>query len=89
LPGFIDTQCGFKAYKADVAREVFSRARLDGFCFDVEVLAIAVHRGHRVIEVPVEWRDDPRSKVNPVTDSLDMFLDLFRIRANRNRGLYD
>lgn len=89
LPGFIDTQCGFKAFRADVAREVFSRARLDGFCFDVEVLAIAVHRGHRVIEVPVKWRDDPRSKVSPMADSLDMFRDLFRIRANRRRGLYD
>jgi len=89
LPGFIDTQCGFKAFRRDVAKQVFSRALLDGFCFDVEILAIAVHLGHNVIEVPVRWRDDPRSTVNPLRDSFDMFGDLFTIRRNRARGLYD
>ena len=89
LPGFIDTQCGFKAFRRDIAKQVFSRALLDGFCFDVEILAIAVHLGHAVIEVPVRWRDDPRSSVDPLRDSIDMFGDLFTIRRNRARGLYD
>jgi dolichyl-phosphate beta-glucosyltransferase len=89
LPGFIDTQCGFKAFTRAAAADIFTRTKLEGFCFDVEVLAIAVHRGLRVIEVPVHWTDDPRSTVSPVADSWRMFLDFFAIRANRKRGLYD
>ena len=89
LPGFIDTQCGFKAFTAEAARLIFARARLDGFCFDVEILAIADHHHLEVAEVPVHWTDDPRSSVSPLSDSLRMLADLFRIRRNRNRGLYD
>ena len=89
VEGFIDTQCGFKLFTADAARTIFSRALLDRFCFDVELLAIAVHQGLHVVEVPVEWTDDHDSKVNPVTDSLSMLGDLWRIRRNRARGCYD
>jgi dolichyl-phosphate beta-glucosyltransferase len=87
-PGFIDTQCGFKLFTREAAHEIFQRARLDGYAFDVEILAIALHRGYRVTEVPVRWADDARSKVRVVRDSLGMLRDLLRIRSNRRKGLY-
>lgn len=88
LPGFIDTQCGFKAFRREAAQDVFGRSQLDGFCFDVEVLVIALHRGYSVAEVPIAWTDDPGSRVNPLLDPLRMFLDLLRIRRLRSGGRY-
>jgi dolichyl-phosphate beta-glucosyltransferase len=89
VEGFIDSQCGFKLFSAAAAETIFRRARLDRFCFDVELLAIAAHHGLSAIEVPVTWTDDHQSKVNAVTDSLSMLKDLWRIRRFRARGLYD
>lgn len=88
VSGFRDTQCGFKLFRQKAAQEVFSRSRVDGFCFDVEILAIAKTMGYRMCEIPVVWRNDERSKVNPIGDPLKMFLDLFRIRFNILRGVY-
>ncbi len=87
--GFVDTQCGFKLFTAPVAQELFSRMRMDGFSFDVEVLLMAQRRGYRVDEVPVNWTHQPGSKINVVADGLRMAADLFRIRAYALRGLYD
>lgn len=89
VSGFVDTQCGFKLFEAPVAQELFSRMRMDGFSFDVEVLLMAERRGYRVDEVPVNWTHQPGSKINVVTDGLRMASDLFRIRAYALRGLYD
>jgi len=86
--GFRDTQCGFKAFGRDVAREVFGRQTLHGFAFDVEVLFIARRLGYRVAEVPVRWLDSRHSRVRVGRDSLRMFLDLFRIRLRALRGRY-
>ncbi|MCU0726744.1 MAG: glycosyltransferase family 2 protein [Planctomycetes bacterium] len=88
LPGFIDTQCGFKLFRREVAKDVFARTRIDGFAFDVEVLAVALHRGFRVSEVPVEWVDDPDSRVSAVSDSLRAIRDLLRSRRHLRRGTY-
>jgi len=88
VSGFRDTQCGFKLFRRQAAQEVFARSRVDGFCFDVEILAIAKTLGYRMCEIPVVWRNDERSKVNPIGDPLKMFLDLFRIRFNILRGVY-
>ncbi len=89
LRDLIDTQCGFKLFRRQAAQEIFSRARIDRFCFDVEVLVIARNLGLRVVEVPVHWHDDPRSRVSLLGDPLDMFLDLFRIRRSLDAGRYD
>ena len=88
VSGFRDTQCGFKLFRREAAQAIFARSRVDGFCFDVEILAIAKTLGYRMCEIPVVWRDDARSKVNPIGDPLKMFLDLFRIRFNILRGVY-
>ncbi len=80
LGGIRDSQCGFKAFSAKAAKEVFGRLVETGFAFDVEALALANRLGHRTVEVGVFWRDDRRSSIRPVRDSLNMFLALWFIR---------
>ncbi|MDX1920889.1 MAG: glycosyltransferase family 2 protein [Candidatus Caenarcaniphilales bacterium] len=75
-----DTQCGFKLMKGDLARSVFSEMKINGFCFDVELLYLAMQRKSQVKEIPVIWINDERSKVNVITDPIKMFIDLFRIK---------
>jgi dolichyl-phosphate beta-glucosyltransferase len=89
VPGVKDTQCGFKLFRGPVAHDLFSRMRIRGFSFDVEVLMMAHHRGYRIAEVPVNWTHQPGSKVNLVTDSIRMLRDLFVIRGRHMSGQYD
>ena len=77
---FLDTQCGFKGFRAQVAREIFVRQQIDGFSFDVEVLLLAQAMDFVIVEVPVHWSNSPESKVHVVGDSLKMLLDLLRMR---------
>lgn len=81
LPGFKDTQCGFKLFRAEVAQAVFPRQRLQGFSFDVEVLYLAKRAGFRIKEVGVRWINSPASRVHPIRDATKMFIDLLRIRT--------
>jgi glycosyltransferase involved in cell wall biosynthesis len=85
---FHDTQCGFKLYRREAAQEVFRRQRLERFGFDAEVLYIARKLGYRCVEVPVRWSHSAGTKVRMLRDSLDMFLDLLRVRWNDVRGRY-
>ncbi|MBU0675859.1 MAG: glycosyltransferase family 2 protein [Proteobacteria bacterium] len=80
LPGFQDTQCGFKCFRREVARELFALSRVDGWGFDVEILYRGRLKGYRIIEVPVEWHYGEGSKIRPVWDSLAMFRELLSIR---------
>ncbi len=89
IRGFTDTQCGFKLFDAAAAHDLFSRMRMSGYSFDVEVLLMALRSGYRVDEVPVNWTHQPGSKVHVVRDGLRMAMDVMRIRANALRGLYD
>ncbi len=84
-----DTQCGFKCFRREAARAIFSRAQIDRYAFDVEVLWVAQRLGLRVGELPVIWADDRQSKVHPIRDSLRMLLDLAAIRRHDARGAYD
>ena len=88
LPGLQDTQCGFKAFRRDVARDLFSGSTVHGWAFDVEILYIARLRGYRIVEVPVQWYYGEESKVRPVRDTWRMLNELLKIRANDRRGLY-
>jgi dolichyl-phosphate beta-glucosyltransferase len=85
---FLDTQCGFKLFEARAARDVFRRQRLERFGFDAEVLFIAQRLGYRTVEVPVRWSHSEGTKVSMFRDSLNMFLDLLRVRWNQVRGRY-
>jgi len=78
MKGIPDTQCGFKLFRRDAAKDVFARVAIDGFSFDVEALYLC--RGRRVRQVPVVWRNSPQSKVRIVRSSLGMLADLFKIR---------
>jgi dolichyl-phosphate beta-glucosyltransferase len=81
LDDFSDTQCGFKIFSGDVARDLFREARIDRFAYDVEILALAKKKGYRISEAPIKWINSPESKVNPIRDSFQMFFDLLRIRS--------
>jgi len=89
VPGIEDSQCGFKAFRADAARAVFSRQRIDGFGFDVEVLYLARRLGFALQVVPLYWEHKENSRVAPVRDTLLMLADVLRVRLNARRGAYD
>lgn len=80
LTEFSDTQCGFKAFRHHVIAPIFERQQIDGFAFDVEVLALARAMGLRIESVPVEWHNSPESKVNLLTDLAATLRDLLVIR---------
>lgn len=79
--GIKDTQCGFKGFTRKAALEIFPKAKIDGFSFDVEILYLAKKAGLSISQVPVEWYNDNRSRVNPVSDSISMLIELFKIRG--------
>ncbi len=86
--GIRDTQCGFKAFTAEAAGEVFTRTLIDGWAFDLEALALARRMGLVVTEHGVSWSDDPRSKINPIRDAIKVVRELLVIRANLRHGVY-
>lgn len=79
--GVSDTQCGFKGFKADTARKIFSKSKIDGFSFDVEVLFLAKKLGYKIEQISVEWYNDAKSTVSPIKDALNMFIEIFKIRG--------
>jgi dolichyl-phosphate beta-glucosyltransferase len=78
-PEFHDTQCGFKCYRREPMRAVIERLQIDGFAFDVEMIALARAAGLRIAEVPVIWVNSPTSKVG-MAGGLAAFVDLVGIR---------
>ena len=82
-----DTQCGFKLFRRDVAREAFKRQTLERWGFDVEVLFIASHLGNRIAEVPVRWDNAEGSKLS-IWSGATAFWELAKVRMNSLRGLY-
>jgi dolichyl-phosphate beta-glucosyltransferase len=86
---FGDTQCGVKGFRRQVAGELFGRARLDGFAFDVELLFLARRLGLAVSEVPVRAEVRDGSKVQLVVDALGMLRDVLRVRRWAGSGGYD
>lgn len=86
--GIKDTQCGFKMFRAEAAREIFSRCRMDGFSFDFEALMIARDLGYEVAEVPIEWAHQEGSKVVLWRDMPKALFDLVKLRLmGRKRRL--
>jgi dolichyl-phosphate beta-glucosyltransferase len=85
VPGIQDTQCGFKLFRGDVARELFAAARIDRFAWDVEILYLAQRRGLAIAEVPVLWFNSPESKVRVVRDAIQTLWDVLRIRWMHRR----
>ena len=89
IPGFEDTQCGFKCFRREVAHDILPRQTIDGWAFDVELLFIALRQGYHVVEVPVDWHYGENSHVSPVRDTINMIREVLRIRYNGWTGRYD
>jgi dolichyl-phosphate beta-glucosyltransferase len=88
--GLPDTQCGFKSFKSEAAREIFRRASINGFGFDVEMLFVARKLKFAIQPVPVHMIEHrQRSRVRLVSDSLKMFSNLFMVRWMDWQGKYD
>jgi glycosyltransferase involved in cell wall biosynthesis len=85
---FVDTQCGFKAFRREPCQIIFEQQTIERFGFDPELLYLARHHGLSIKEVPVRWAHSPATKVNMMRDSVQMFLDIFIIRWNGLRGRY-
>lgn len=85
---FVDTQCGFKAFRREPCRIIFEQQTIERFGFDPELLYLARRHGLRAVEIPVRWGHSPATKVSMLRDSLQMFLDVFRIRWNALTGRY-
>lgn len=81
LSGFADTQCGFKLFTNPVAKFLFSRQISNQFSFDIEILYIAKKANLKISEIPINWNNISGSKVNLITDSIKMFIDIFRFKV--------
>lgn len=80
LNDIIDTQCGFKFFQRQVAVDLFSRQKIDGYMYDVEILYLARKAGYSLAQVPVRWRDDGDSRLQLVSGNIRNGMDIFRIR---------
>jgi glycosyltransferase involved in cell wall biosynthesis len=89
LPGLNDTQCGFKCFRAEAARKLFSQQTIGGWSFDIEILYLARKKHMNIREIPIHWYFGADSKVNAVRDALRMIGDIFRIHLHALRGGYD
>lgn len=86
---YADTQCGFKAFRRQTAQLVFRLQRIERWGFDPEILFIARKLGFRVVEVPVSWGHDERTKMSYLKDGMRMLQDVWQIRKNSLAGRYD
>lgn len=89
VPGFQDTQCGFKCFRRPVAHNLFSHQTIDGWAFDVELLFVALRHRYKIVEVPIHWYYRENSRINPVRDSLNMVWEVLKIRWRGWQGVYD
>lgn len=100
LRRIVDTQCGFKAFKNKVARDLFRSLKIYGpikkeikggrvTAFDVELLFLAEKKGYQIAEVPVEWSYEAAKRVNYLKESYLMTKEIFRVKLNDLRGYYE
>ena len=89
VPGIEDTQCGFKCFTREAAQAIFPKQTIDGWGFDIEVLFVGRRLGYDLVEVPINWYYKDNSRISPIRDSINMVLEVLKIRRNGLRGLYD
>lgn len=99
LPGVSDSQCGFKGFRREIARELFDgllvfKGGPEGAkgpmvtAFDVELLVLARQRGYRITEIPVTWKHVETTRVSPLRDGVRMLGEVLSIWLNKRRGRY-
>lgn len=89
VAGMFDTQCGLKGFRREIALDLFSVGRIQGFAFDVEIIYIALKRNYDIKRVPVSLRSQEGSSVNILQHSFSMIVDLFKIKLNHLRKRYE
>ncbi|MBI3477088.1 MAG: glycosyltransferase family 2 protein [Acidobacteria bacterium] len=85
---FMDTQCGFKAFRRDAAQQILPMQKIERWGFDPEILFLARRRKLRTVEVPVVWAHSEGTRLHPFRDGIRMFGDVMRIRWNSLTGAY-
>lgn len=88
LKGISDTQCGFKFFKRHVAKELFRRQKIDGYMFDVEILALTEQFSYSIKEVPIRWHDDGDSRLQLLSGNFQNVIDIFKIRRSTRRAMH-
>ena len=88
IPGLQDTQCGFKMFRGEVAEVLFPLQTMNGWSFDVEILYAARCWDFRIVEIPINWYYKENTRIHPIRDSIDMFVEVLKIRRNGWRGMY-
>lgn len=86
--GIKDTQCGFKLFNAKTAKDIFSKSKINGYAFDVEILHIARLKGYKIKEYPVLWIDRLDSKMKIIRDALKMLKEVIKIKYYDKKGYY-
>lgn len=87
VPGIWDTQCGFKAFTAEAAEDIFRVARIDGWGFDIEALALAREKGYRVAIIAARWIDHAETHVRS-WNYLTTLIETMKVRWNLVSGAY-
>jgi dolichyl-phosphate beta-glucosyltransferase len=88
-PGIVDTQAGLKAFTQGAAKYVFSRQKIDGLIFDVEILVLAQRKKYRIERAFVSWQDKSGSRIRLVRDSAKAAMDLVKMYWRLGAGHYD
>ena len=88
VPNTPDAQCGFKFFRGAVAYDLFASTVVNRWMFDLEILRLAVYRNYKLAQIPVEWTNDPDSRLRLTIDTLRMIRDLARIRWRFWTGHY-
>ena len=78
--GFSDTQCGFKIYDGIIARDLFSRGRIDGFLFEIEILRLAKEKYISMKEMPIEWTCDRDSRLSSIPTTWEVLRDSWKLK---------
>ena len=84
LAKLTDTQCGFKVYRGDVAREIYGQSKIDSFMFDIETILIALVNGYSICEFPINWTCDPDSRLKPSHEIYKIIKDLIWLKKTFN-----
>ena len=80
LSNLTDTQCGFKIYDGPIAGTIYAESQIDGFMFDIEVILIALSRGYRICEFPVDWGWDSDSRLKPGHEAIGILKDVMQLK---------
>ncbi len=84
-----DTQCGFKLFKNEVAKNIFKKQTINRWGFDMEILTIAQRLNYKIVEVPISWLNSSDSRLRPIRDTIKTFLELIKIKLNLLTGKYE